>query len=110
MTERKPSPQQIIDCLTQARAMIAHGWCKGKAQIGDKFCAVGALAESSLTIEADDGIIPGYLIWREALAALNSQVPAPYPNLVTFNDATNQTAVLNVFDKAITYVKGFVDA
>lgn len=106
----KPTNGDIIDCLTKARELVARGWCKGKAHDGDKFCAVGALAESSITVNTGQATVPGYLIWREALAALNSQVPAPYPNLVTFNDATNQRAVLNVFDKAITYVKGLVDA
>lgn len=104
MTDIKPTPAEIINALTEARTLLANGWCKGKAQDGDKFCAVGALAEATCT-KHDAFAAPGYLIWREALAALNTQVPAPYPNLVTFNDATNQSAVLGVFDKAITYVK-----
>lgn len=104
MNGPQPSRDDILTALRDARTLIARGWCRGTASDGDNFCAVGALAESSHTITRDGHTIAGYLIWRQALTALNAKVPKPYPNLVAFNDSTSQKAVLDVFDKAITYV------
>lgn len=98
----QPTPQHVIAALTATRTLIQRGWCKGAAQDGDNYCLVGALAESTMT--DPDSNVPGYLIWRQALAAINTQIPAPFPNAVAYNDATNQRAVLEVIDNAINYV------
>ena len=98
----QPTPQHVIDALTATRALIQRGWCKGKAQDGDKYCLVGALAEATITDPTTD--TPGYLVWRHAIDAINSHIPAPFPNAVAYNDATDQQAVLKVIDNAITYV------
>lgn len=99
----QPTAQHIIDALTATRALIAAGWCKGKAQDGDRYCLVGALAEATITDH--DGTVPGYLVWRYALEAINHHIPAPWPNAVAYNDATNQHAVLQVIDNAITHTQ-----
>lgn len=109
MTTPQPTRDDILTALRDARNLIARGWCRGTASDGDNFCAVGALAESSHTITRDGHTIAGYLIWRQALAALNAKVPAPYPNLVAFNDSTDQKSVLSVFDNAIAYVTELPD-
>lgn len=99
----QPTPQHILTALREARRLIEIGWCKGRAQDGDKYCLVGALAEATLT--DPDGNVPGYLVWRESLAAINANLPHPYPNAVTYNDSTDQQAVLEVIHKAISSIE-----
>lgn len=100
----QPTTANIITALTNTRALIQQGWCRGKAQDGDNYCLVGALAEATIT--DPDSTVPGYLVWRHALNAINSHIPAPFPNAVAYNDATNQQAVLTVIDNAITDLQG----
>lgn len=102
MTDHQPTAQQVIDALTRTRALIVNGWCKGQAQDGDKYCLVGALAEATITDPTTD--TPGYLVWRHAIDTINAYVPAPWPNAVAYNDATNQNTVLQLIDKAIGHV------
>lgn len=98
----QPTTSHVVAALDKARSLIQAGWCKGRAQDGDNYCVIGALAQA--TVIGPDSDIPGYLVWQQALAALNTQVPAPYPNAVVYNDATSQQAVLRLLDKTITYV------
>lgn len=99
----QPTHEHVLDALHTTRFLIQRGWCKGKAQDGDKYCLIGALAEATTT---DPNMnVPGYLVWRGALSAINAQVPFPYPNAVAYNDDTDQRTVLELIDKTIHYVR-----
>lgn len=104
MTEaHQPRHENVLAALHNARNLIQRGWCKGKAQDGDKYCLIGALAEATITDPSAD--VPGYLVWRQALAAINSQLPAPYPNAVAYNDDTDQRTILELIDKTIHHLR-----
>lgn len=103
MSSHQPTTEQVVAALEDAKVLIARGWCKGRAQNKDEYCVVGALAEATTTDPDSD--VPGYLLWRNALAAINTQVPAPWPNAVAYNDGTDQKTILELVDNAITYVK-----
>ena len=102
MSAHDPTPQQVIKALQDTRALIAQGWCRGKAQDGDAYCLVGALAEATITDSNTN--VPGYLVWRHAREALETHVPMSYPNLVAYNDFTGQQAVLTLIDKTIKHI------
>jgi hypothetical protein len=100
----KPTTAVIVAALQRTRAMLEQGWCRGQARDGNKFCLVGALAEATCTENVAVPNLPGWKVWAAAKAALESQMPNSYPNLVGFNDFTNQDRVLQLIDDTIKAV------
>ena len=98
----EPTTAVIVAALQRTRVMVEQGWCRGRCRDGHKVCLIGALAESTTTAAVAIDGLPGYKVYRDTKNALEAQLPFNYPNLIAFNDFTNQQKVLELIDFAIT--------
>ena len=98
----EPTAAVIVAALKRTRVMVEQGWCRGRCRDGHKVCLMGALAESTTSAAVAIEGLPGYKVFRDTKTALERQLPWNYPNLVAFNDFTNQQKVLELIDLAIT--------
>ena len=99
----------LAEVLTQARALVAKGWCQNSLRDEDRFCALGALYEAaSGGIEnlgdAEDALDN----LGDAEDALRNALEPAYQSVVHFNDdqLTTQADVLRLYDRAIALIGG----
>lgn len=102
---------EVADILRGARQIVDAGWCKYRAQDGNKYCMVGAVFKAQTGYSH---IMSNNPAGREALYLLMKCLPwTPVPEntqydwaaqvLPKFNDddETTKEDVLIVFDKAL---------
>ena len=109
--------QDLIERLTQSRAVIASGWTQGAfalnkhgnivssaAKSACKFCAIGGLRRTTR--------LRGWgrrdaVLYLYSLGVLRKCLPKPYTSVESFNDNPNTTQadVLSLYTRAIEYAK-----
>lgn len=124
----KPTREQIVTALTEARYLVAIGWTQRQARAvidgRDCFCIMGAVAEVCGTIRlswpilwATDDAIPGQVVpgaWlRDAVTAVVAQaVPPRFGSIAAYNDqpSTSQADMVALFNTAISIARREVAA
>ena len=109
--------QDLIERLTQSRAVIASGWTQGAFALNEHGNSVPCIAKSACKFCAIGGLrrttrLRGWgrrdaVLYNRAMDMLRKCLPKPYTSIESFNDdpTTTQADVLSLYTRAIEYVK-----
>lgn len=90
-----------IDVLKDARKRVEQGWCQGKYQDGDEFCASGAIRYAAFVKEVSFEVRA--MAMSEFRAQIRQTTNGLYSNIPEWNDVPVRTKeqVLGMFDECV---------
>ncbi len=119
----KPTPEQLVDALSDARSLIQAGWTQRQAHAvidgRDCYCAMGAIAEVSGTlriaypvmwdrrVEVPGEVVPGAWIRDAVTAAVLAALPPRFGTIAAYNDQPARTSaeMVALFNSAISIAR-----